>query len=209
MRLKLKSYVTTNFDPLLATESRKREHDCNGVYEFPALPVDRISFRAVYYIHGRVKEGVEPKEGEILLGRSDFERAYDDSAGTLGSFLHQVLTFQPLFFIGCTLREPPLKHIFERCHKVREQIQRDWPEQRAPERYALLPTRYRKESKSLGQRDTEAEYEETGRFRELDIRVVRYVPKDERHSAIEEILEEWCSLPPISDRCGFEKGDMV
>jgi hypothetical protein len=74
----------------------------------------------------------------------------------------------------------------------------------APPRYALLPTRfYKEERRPPGQRDLNPEREEANRFQELDIAVLRYDPKDEKHSAIEEILEEWCGLAPIKERVGF------
>jgi hypothetical protein len=210
MRLKFKSYITTNFDPLLAIESRKPENKCNGVYTFPALPVDKIHTRAVYYIHGLVEVGVAPKSDQVILGQKGFKCAYNDSGGTLSSFLHQVLIFQPLFFIGCTLREPPLKRIFEICYKVRQQIERERPGQHAPQRYILLPMKFLKtQDNPSGQRNIELEIDESDRFRELDINVVRYNPKDEKHSAIEEILEEWCSLSPIDKRSGFEEGGLT
>ena len=38
MRLKFKFYITTNFDPLLANETNKPEHECKGVYCYPDLP---------------------------------------------------------------------------------------------------------------------------------------------------------------------------
>lgn len=210
MRLKFKSYITTNFDPLLAIESQKPEHRCSGVYRFPALPVQQIRTRAVYYIHGRIEVGVMPKPDQVVLGKRSFDQAYSDGGGTLNSFLHQVLTFEPLFFIGCSLREPPLRGVFETCRKVRMKIQREYTGHAAPSRYALLPNRLiqDKDAQSL-RRDLDGEREESSRFGELDIKVVRYDPKDEKHSRIEEILDEWCALAPIDDRSGFEKGGLV
>lgn len=209
MKSKFQSYVTINFDPLLATESRKLEHKCDGVYSFPSLPIHRIDKRAVYYIHGCIQPGSVPRADQIVLGRRDFERAYSDEGGTLKSFLHQLLTYQPLLFLGCTLREPPLKPIFENCLQVREFIKREWPNHRVPPRYTLLPMRfYRKESYRSRQRDIDQEQEETDRFRQLDITVLRYDPLDEKHSAIEGILEEWCELAPIYRRSGFQEGEV-
>ena len=65
------------------------------------------------------------------------------------------------------------------------------------------------ESHQLKERDLRGEQEETSRFRELDIAVLRYDPTDEKHSAIEEILEEWCELAPIKERSGFPESGVL
>jgi hypothetical protein len=65
------------------------------------------------------------------------------------------------------------------------------------------------ESRQLRERDLNGEQEETNRFRELDIAVLRYDPKDEKHSVIEEILEEWCKLAPVKERSGFPEGGVL
>lgn len=204
MRVKFQSYVTVNFDPLLATESRKSEYQCDGVYSFPSLPIHRIGKRAVYYIHGYIHPNTTPNADQVVLGRRDFGSAYSDEGSTLKSFLHQLFTFHPILFLGCTLREPPLKRVFDNCRQVRKDIERKMPGHQAPPRYALLPMRfYSEERHPSEQRDLEGEREETNRFRELDIAVLRYNPKDEKHSTIEEILEEWCELAPVKERSGF------
>jgi hypothetical protein len=205
MRLKFKSYITTNFDPLLAMESQKPEHSCRGVYAPPALPAHEINNRAIYYIHGRIEVGVTPQKDQVVLGQRNFEHAYSDTGGTLKSFLHQVFTFQELLFIGCGLREPQLMEVFRICREVRNEIKRERPGYRVPQRYVLLPITLKREIDKTTRRDISTEEDEVLRFQELDIKVIRYDPIDVNHSAIEEFLENWCNLPPITTRSGSEE----
>jgi hypothetical protein len=120
--VRFRSYVTANVDPLLADKSRSSKNRLGGVYTFPALPYDCIEKRSIYYLHGLVDVGVVPRPHQIVLGRQDFAHAYDESNGTLHSFLHQLFSFQTIVFVGCTLREPPIARILESCRKARGQI---------------------------------------------------------------------------------------
>jgi hypothetical protein len=209
MRLKFKSYITTNFDPLLAMESRKPEHSCRGVYAFPDLPAQWINSKAIYYIHGMVEIGVTPKKDQLILGQRNFGHAYSDTGATLKSFLHQVFTYEDLLFIGCRLREPQLRELFMFCREVRNEIKRERPSSRVPQRYALLPITVKQETGKTSERDIQTEEDEVLRFQELDIRVVRYDPIDQKHSAVEDFLEKSCELPPITIRSGLEEGGLL
>ena len=71
MRLRFKFYITTNFDPLLANETSKPEHECDGVYCYPDLPLRKTN-RAVYYIHGMVRDD-DRSDPNILLGKKEFK----------------------------------------------------------------------------------------------------------------------------------------
>jgi hypothetical protein len=208
MRLKFKSYVTPNFDPLLAFESRKPEFRCGGTYEFPSLPVHRIERRGVFYIHGYVDPGRAVEDNQLILGERDFSMAYDKDHSILPGFLQQLFIFHPVFFIGCSLREPTLKPVFALCRQLRKEIEGKYSET-APPRYILLPMRYQADPESgITHRNAKAESDEDARFQELDIKVVRYDPKDKYHSAIEDILDEWNALAPVERRSGFAGGDL-
>jgi len=197
MRLEFKFYITTNFDPLLANETRRPECQCNGVYCYPDLPYRRD--RVVYYIHGMVRDN---KRLEVILGKRDFDRGYSPET-PLYSFLHQVFTYEPILFIGCSLREPQLENIFKICHEIRRNIERR-KNIRAPNRYILLPYRFLRtqEMFEMG-RDHRGEEEENNRFKDLGIIPIRYDPKDQQHSGLEEIFREWCDLPPLNVLSGF------
>ena len=81
------------------------------------------------------------------------------------------------------------------------------PGHKAPPRYALLPIRFlEKSNPQVSERDLQGEQEEASRFQELEYFVLRYDPKDKKHSAIEEILEDWCGLGSIQKRSGFDNG---
>lgn len=203
MRLPFKGFITINFDPLLATESRKPEFKCNGVYKFPSLPSHMIEHRSVFYLHGYIAENTTPGPDEIILGSNDFLRAYEDANSLLPSFLTQLLTFHHILFIGCGLREEPLKRIFNRCYQIRRQIEIEYVAS-APSRYSLQPMHIIKTEKEELVRNLEFEKDENKRFEEFEIKVLRYHPKDEEHSAIEEILEKMISLKPVDIRSGFE-----
>jgi len=211
MRIKFCSYITTNFDPLLEKEAQKPEHHCNSeIYSCPALPFDKIRLRSVYYIHGKIQANSMQGPMQIILGKRDFDYYYALQHGTLLSFLHQLLTSYPLLFIGCGLRERPLRRIFDICREARREIENAVSGSKAPHRYALLPMKFTKTLQNpIWKRDVTKEEEEKARFMELDIRVVRYDPKDENHSGLLAILEEWCTLSPTTRGSGFEGGGLI
>lgn len=203
MRLSFKFYVTTNFDPLLAYETKKPEHRCPDIYRYPDLP--HRHGRAAYYIHGMVTDESQSAQ-TIILSKADFDIGYSPEK-TLYSFLHQVLTYEPILFIGCQLREPELKEMFRICRETRKEIEL-FHGKTAPKRYIFLPYKFLASEESIEvKRDEQIEEQENSEFSELGITVVRYNPKDENHSGLEEILTEWCQLPPLNIRKGFDLGD--
>jgi len=203
MRSRFKFYMTTNFDPLLANETRKPEYECGGVYCYPDLPYR--SNRAVYYIHGIVRHD-DRSEPNIILGKKDFDVGYS-SKRTLYSFLHQIFTYESVLFIGCRLREPQLREIFRICHETRKEIE-SFHNVTGPTRYILLPYTFKRITSFTNvKRDENAEEQETSRFQELGITEIRYDPKDGQHSGLEELLRDWCQLPPINILRGFNFGE--
>jgi len=204
MRLTFKFYITTNFDPLLANETNKPEYRCKGVYRYPDLRYRES--RAVYHIHGMVMDDPQ-HELKIILGGKDFEEGYSNNK-TLHSFLHQVLTYESMLFVGCRLSEPPLRDIFKLCRETRNEIEA-FHSVKAPDRYILLPYQFnlkKRDSRIL--RDKEVEDEENSRFDELGVKTIRYFQKDSNHSGLEEIFREWCQIPPINVLKGFDFGDL-
>ena len=53
-------------------------------------------------------------------------------------------------------------------------------------------------------RDIEAEKIENERYKEFDLLVIRYNRKDDDHSGLNEILEQWCALKPQQADIGWE-----
>jgi len=105
-----------------------------------------------------------------------------------------------------------LRNVFEICRRIRKKIESQ-REHEAPRRFILLPIAYRSELKAgagsgISERDLKAEAAESAYFLELDILVVRYDKRDEKYSGLEEILDEWCELPPVEIKSGFEGANL-
>lgn len=196
IKCKFKSYITTNFDPLLATEGRKPQSGCLGPFDYPNLPLRNINSRGIYYIHGRIEEGKPLNPNNIILGKRNFNIAYrPNERGTLYSFLDQLLTYEDILFIGGTLREPALESVVKDCKRRIETIKQENPSIRIPGRFILLPIRPKKEDN----------INEGKRFEELGIKVCRYNPGDGDHSGLNDLLEAWCKYPGIKPLTGFEE----
>ncbi len=200
MRLNFKSYVTTNFDPLLAHEARKPEHNMS-VEVYPSLSaanINRNPRRTVFYIHGLIKEGATPAPMSIVLSRSEFHEAYRGT--TLSSFLEQLLTFHPVCFLGCTLDEHPLKNVFEECSDIQSKI-RGVHGGPCPERFILLAeqeevwvsTNDGSRTRDLSEEQRRRDAEER-QYEHLGIQIVRYFRKNDFHSGLRHMLERESSL---------------
>jgi hypothetical protein len=204
MRLPFASYVTTNFDPLLEYESRKPDRNIGGIRALPSLNVAEVSRRCVFYIHGYIGEGRSAADHDLVRRQSEFSSGYSDQS-TLFSFLHQLLIFHPVLFIGIGLDEPQLKRVFEICRQLRREIETQY-RAIAPQRYILRPMEFSSKEIAGGRPLTQnrtKESEEDKLFEEIDVRVVRYDGRDRSHSGIEELLEGWCELSPLSIEPGF------
>ncbi|MCE9545133.1 MAG: SIR2 family protein [Planctomycetia bacterium] len=208
MRIPFKSYVTLNFDPLLAQESQKPEHRCCGVMTYPDLDRANIGRRAVYYAHGLIREGEYPNEDSLVLCKSDFDRAYADN-GWLLTFLIPTLAKEQVCFVGCRLKEPEFQRLFEICKERQEEIRRT-AGGTPPTRIILLEELVLWSKDVTGQ-TVRNEYEERRReaeedefFRGLDIKVVRYPRLDENHVGLRRTLQTAASFPTMRLIAGFD-----
>jgi len=193
MMLPFQAYVTTNFDPLLS--SAGAVHDCRNVYSYPSLPAEKINGiqRSIFYIHGRARaiEGENPSGENLVLARSDFDLAYE---GIVRSFLEQLFIYHNVLFLGCSLTEPAMQAVFQRVHEIHMQIKRTYTvSTNLPKRFMLLPTRYVL-VETQKRRDNEYESNEIKRFQAMNIDIIRYENSDARHSEIEDILEQLCTM---------------
>ena len=200
MKLPFKLYLTINFDPLLADETRKPENQCSEIYKYPSLPYKEK--RDVYYLHGLVEKD---SDLEVVLSKTEFEEAYHHKS-SLYNILYRTFVWENLLFVGCGLREPALQFVLDMCHKQQRSLISKYGADQPPRRYILKPYKYEPTSRTM-QRLTKQEHDESQRFEELGIKVVRYDPRD-RHSGIEEMLEHLHRLPPLNVRSGFEEGDL-
>lgn len=192
MNLPFKAYVTTNYDPLLSTAGvNQGKHQ---IYSYPSLPVQKLGTESpIYYIHGLARIDDKPTGENLILARSDFDQAYN---GIVRSFLDQILTYNPVLFVGCSLAEPTMQPVFRTVNQIQGLIQAKYPDELLPQRRILLPRRYRNESDDPGQPilvvDDRGESSEVSRLRELSIKVHRYIQTGKNHPEIESILEILC-----------------
>jgi hypothetical protein len=188
-KLPFAAYVTTNYDPLLAFGMR-----AGTVYAWPWLPAKYLAIRgSVFYLHGMARDGTKPKVRDLVLARSDFDRAY--GTRMLPSFLVQLLTDNDVLFLGCTLREPELQAILYEMKKVYAQLRESVPTWREPELYALRNQIYESTDTMpfIRARSETGERLETELLNNLGVAVIRYPTVDEhRQDEIEQILEYLC-----------------
>ncbi len=203
-KLQFRSYVTTNFDPMLRTALDSIPEKCDGVYVYPDLPVQKIGRGRLFHIHGLMAPGAVLNVDRIVLAKADFERAYSHEYSMVRSFLAQLFTYNSCCFIGIGLREPELRRLFLACAAVRRKLQYDWPDLTPPRHYALLPMLYRRAGGPPGVRDLDAEAIEARTFDELGVNVVRYQPLDDRHLGLIQLLDECLELLTVPIRSGFE-----
>ncbi|MDY6839428.1 MAG: SIR2 family protein [Thermodesulfobacteriota bacterium] len=203
MKLPFRAYVTTNFDPLL--DDAAGAHGKRTVCTYPALPIPIIERNpgSIFHLHGLARQNNMPRGEGLVLSTSEYDLAYGNT-GPVADFLTQLLLYYDVLFIGCSLAEPAMYEAFARVHTIHLQIQRSQPGARTPQRFVLRPTLYsgsdeiRIASAGKGiERDYQAEQAEDVRFGEMEIEVVRYEPTDDRHSEVEELLEQLCNRAHI------------
>jgi hypothetical protein len=200
LRIPFKSYITVNFDSLLAHENRKPEQRCAPLMAYPNI-LDRaaINSRAIYYIHGLIGPDEPPRPGSVVLSKSEFAKAYHEH-GLLRAFLIQTLTYDPICFFGCQLREPALHQLFAICNQHQAELL-ELARGSRPPRYILLPTASRREScAQMTERKKEDE-----RYEAIGIKVVRYDPIDKGHIGLLNLLEPIAGLDKIRV-CALGKG---
>jgi hypothetical protein len=109
--------VTTNFDPCL-------EAACTGKHQILAYPnlallVGRSRQKAIY-LHGKARARAHADASTLLLTKTDLDAAYTHGASLLPSALTQLLISNRVVFVGCGLREPVLKKMFECIKQMQE-----------------------------------------------------------------------------------------
>lgn len=209
LQIPFKSYVTVNFDPLLANEARYPEINCN-VERYPDLDRENIKQKTIYYIHGLIKRGEIPTPGSIVLSSSEFGSAYADSS-PLMDFLRPTFKRDPICFMGCSLREPYLKRVFDICKKQQLEISNLGGGQ-PPPRFILLPNESSKPTtkrpdQTQNQEAINRKKTENDHYEGFDIRVVRYENSNDHHEGLQNLLETLAGIPEIPIRFGFDSED--
>jgi hypothetical protein len=190
-----KSYITTNYDPLLAEEGRGK----SSVYTHrKGLDVTKLRDRGTFYIHGYVEADGKVKDNDLILTQGDFDRAYNpEESISIPSFLTQLFQFHSIIFLGCQLKEPPIRKLFEICEKARKEIQRN-PGAILPKHFILLPKKEIKVDEQVSTKEQEMANEvEDDWYEKNGLSVVRYVKREDapEHIQLLKILEEWSGLP--------------
>lgn len=194
--LPFSGYVTLNFDPLLAKIGQRHN---KTVHAFPYLPIRELSSKTIFYAHGRIEPGEMPKAEHIVLGKSDFGKAYGEK-GALDRFFSELFTFSPVIFIGCTLSEPEFSELLILSAAIQKRQQLEQLEPLKP-RTIILPNRYttlgregfdrQEQSRDplLQLVDRDAEYSESEEYDVRNIEVLRYANPDGGHSGLEQMFE--------------------
>lgn len=204
LRLPFKSYITTNFDPLLAL--RARDYHCARTpMAYPHLDREAISRRTVYYIHGYIAEGSTPLPGTIVLTKREFDDAYGNSG--LVDFLVPTFENDPICFVGCGLREPGLQRLFGLSMARQEERQRlaanHGRTSRPPMRHILLPRPEVIDSATRAedpQKSDDARAQQERYYSGFNVTVVWYEATGNDHSSLRRAFDRTAGAPsPIPD----------
>lgn len=179
-------FVTTNFDTLLRSASGAVGLNlaCTTI---PDLDYHELANGHIFHVHGRIVHGTLPTPSELVLTRADFDDHYQR---TTGHFLHQLLQFQNVVFLGASLREPELDLILEKITALRQDIK---AKGKAGNRLRiLLPAiyQYNPQSRQYA-RDPQEESRANQDYVDRGIDVMRYANRDGKHTAVEAIVSYW------------------
>ena len=205
-------YLTLNFDPLLALKCRTAKIDCDTTPKaYPSLDRMVMARRSIHYLHGLIQEGSAPARGTIVLAREDFETAYSANSNLM-NLLVPTLVQDPIVFVGCRLKEPPIKQVFSICKKHQQtrlsaMMELGQCPSKPPRRFILLP----KPEVRTSQIDVDASQAEgtvsiEAYYGELGITPVWYA-SDGDHIALRRAFDDLAELPLIGPDHGWDGGD--
>lgn len=191
IRLPVKGFVTTNYDPLLREEANLYtgpDHAFN-VRAYPSLSTRDLSSSKtpIYHIHGAIFE--DDEDVNIVLAKSEYEEAYGDGS-LLPGFLKDLLTMQDMLFVGCSLDEPDMRKLFDQVHGIVKKLTAVSPTFTMRRRYILIAKRPDGLPSSR-----EDERNEDERFKTMGITVLRYDPglsPNRNHQHLDNILKRLC-----------------
>ncbi len=214
LALPFESYLTVNFDPLLALKARTAHRPCAAeVCAYPSLDRRKMGNRSIHYLHGLINVGDIPIDGTIVLARDEFEAAYQDTS-PLMDFLVPALENDPLIFLGCRLREPVMERVFRIC-KNRQRVRQDLAARNmqptsCPPRFIFLP---RPEPTSDGKlalaESRDHQVREEAHYRNMNIEPVWYNAPSGNHSQLRHLLEDLAGLKRPIVKYGLETDSHV
>lgn len=184
------SFVTSNYDPLLAHNIRGLRSDV--LTQIKGLDI-RMLDRAVYYIHGYIEVNGDVEGDQLILSKNDFDREYDpEGPGNIRDFLLQLIKYNSVLFVGCRLSEEPLQDLLEICEASKRRAVGTIKNKHyilLPEEKLTLPEGADTSDEELREESTENKYDRYG------INVVRYKRlKDDNHIELINLLEKWSNL---------------
>jgi len=206
LKLPFKSIVTLNFDPVLAYKAGLQQVADVSFRILPYPGLDRAEMRrgAIFYAHGLIQVGKPVCDGSIVLAKSEYDHAYENG-GPLQRFMSELLQRDPICFVGCGLRDPPLKGLFDRARRDQVESARLLGYGR-PRRFALVadPTSTTAIPQP-GSSDHDRGADDLRRHRELteqfysdrDIDVEFYDPMDRHHTGLRLMLEKLTVVTPL------------
>jgi hypothetical protein len=210
LSLPFDSYLTVNFDPLLATGARTARNGCKlPPHAYPELDRKNAGGRSIHHLHGFVSQDRTLVDGDVVLAKSEFEEAYSANSNLM-NFLVPTIENEPILFVGCRLREPTMKHVFEICKEhQRKRKQRiavvGAPPSEPPPRFIVL--RQPHVTGRNGKRDVAHSHEEKRELQEyyerFDIQPVWYDGRGDDHSALLLAFEQLADLPDVRPEYGW------
>ncbi|MCG2660204.1 MAG: SIR2 family protein [Kiritimatiellae bacterium] len=196
--IKFKSYVTINFDPLLADEKNRQEYRERMLLSYPDVKTKYLTGQNLFYLHGYIPPGSVPQPNRLVLTATSYQRAYIEEGNVLGPFWDTLLTEHAVLFIGCGLREPEIQTVCRRSKIRKEKLRHDHGIESAP-LFIMRPAYFRdNKATNVVERDFQREAEEQVKFADLGIQIVRYDPQNEDHVGLLEVLEFWNPPSPIN-----------
>lgn len=212
LALPFQSYLTTNFDPLLAIESVTNHKQLPGlprIFCYPKLDRRDVGAGAIHYLHGYVEIDKPLAPNTIVLATSEFEHAYGDGGPTMNII---VPTFDndAICFVGCRLREPSLVKAFEICerHKVDRIKLLNGKACHPPKKYILAarPEIYTKSGFDL-ESSRHRLLEEVARYAKLGITAIWYSADGKDHTSLQIALEDLANISSPKVDFSWENGE--
>jgi hypothetical protein len=197
LRTPFSSYVTTNFDPMLAIAHSESALTSWKLHAFPDIHPGHLSTGGVFYIHGYVAEGQRADPLRIMLTKSDFD-LYESSG--LHNFWHTLLLHNHVLFMGCMLGEPEFDMIFPYCMKILDTRANRFGAP-PPMRFALMP-RWKTTSGSPSehspeQREMNDDTVLMKRLSDYRITTIFYDPKDDDYSGLLDVFRHLPTRTPV------------
>jgi SIR2-like domain len=185
-RTKFASYINLNVDPLLL-DILDLHFDIR-VSEYPHLQNQHHGPQELFYVHGRLGPDRPAATSQIVLTRSEFDRAYDPLQTRLYGFIQATMLDHHVCFIGCNPTEPYLARMLAACKGFCD-ADHGLVDLKRP-RWFLL---------------AEDSYPELPSLAASAIHLVRYPRRDASFSGMDAVLDYWAKKkPPVFRTPGVE-----